>query len=129
MERINLKDSPSVRAVIVAAFPSYRKHAAYVHTFGPHGKSVNSYWDSGSRAEYALVHLATCQCRALPTATHPYYDIGRALFNAENQDLAVDHVGNVTLKRLPAGFALVEAGVSCGKAATASVYYSAETLT
>lgn len=109
--------------------PSYRKHAAYVHTFGSRGKAVNSYWDSGSRAEYALVHLATRQCHSLPTATHPYFDIAHAgLLNSENQDLAVDHIGNVILKRLPAVFALVEAGVSCGKAATASVYYSAEAL-
>jgi hypothetical protein len=130
MERINLKDSPNVRAVILAAFPRYRKHAAYVHTFGPRGVNVNSYWDGGSRAEYAIVDLTSMRCRALPTATHPSYDIAHAgVLNTENQDVAVDRVGNVTLKRLPVGFALVEAGITCGKAATASVYYSAVALT
>jgi hypothetical protein len=44
------------------------------------------------------------------------------LASTENADVEVDHVGNVTLKRLPEGFALVAAGTFCGKAATAHVY-------
>ena len=46
----------------------------------------------------------------------------RGLASTENADVEVDHVGNVTLKRLPEGFALVAAGTFCGKAATAHVY-------
>jgi hypothetical protein len=85
--------------------------------------SINSYWDGGSRTEFAVVELASLQRKSLPTRTHPYFDVAvRGLTNAENADLEVDQVGNVTLKHLPEGFALVAAGTFCGKAATAHVY-------
>ena len=129
MEAIELKSNPAVVAVIRAAFPDYRKHKAFLHVFGEHGKGINSYWDGGSRAEYAIVHLPTMQRKALPTSTHPYFDIARkGLAGAENSDLAVDARGNVTLLRLPEDFVLVQAGICCGKPATASVYVNAANM-
>ncbi len=123
---IELKANQDIKRLIAAAFPSYKKHKAFVYVFGEHGKSINSYWDGGSRSEYAIVELATGARKSLPTQSHPYYDIARGgLANAENEVLSVDHVGNVTLKVLPEGYALVQAGTFCGKPATAFVYLNA----
>jgi hypothetical protein len=122
MQTVTLKSAPEVKAVVLAAFPAYRKQNAFLSAFGG-GLSINSYWDGGSRTEFAVVELASLQRKSLPTRTHPYFDITvRGLANTENADVEVDHVGNITLKKLPEGFALVAAGTFCGKAATAHVY-------
>lgn len=124
--QVELKNQKELKAIINAAFPNYRKKTAGVTTFRS-GMNINSYWDGGSRDEYAIVHLPTMRVKALPTASHPFFDLaGRGVANQENGDVAVDHVGNVTLKRLPADFALVSAGTFCGKPATARVYFSTE---
>ncbi len=129
MESIELKMNPEVRAVILAAFPSYRKHKAFVHVFGEHGHGINSYWDGGSRNEYAIVHMPTRQCKAMPTSTHPYFDIARrGLAGAESPDVTIDGRGNVTLKRLPEDFALVQAGTFSGKPAMASIFVNAANM-
>ena len=128
IERIELSQHPEVKAVILTAFPSYRKKSAYIREFYP--TQVNSYWNNGSRNEFAIVHLASLQRKPLPTSTHPFFDIQRiGLDNKHNTDLETDHVGNVTLKHLPSGFALVSAGTACGKPATACVLVPAENLT
>ena len=128
MQTIQLKTAPEVRRVIAAAFPSYRKQAAFLSVFNG-GVSINSYWDGGSRDEFAIVELANMNRKSLPTRTHPYFDIAvKGLTNQENQDVSVDHVGNVTLKHLPEGFALVSAGTFCGKPATAHVYLNQENM-
>lgn len=130
MQTIELKDSPEIKHAILATFPNYRKQRAFLHEFGPSGKNVNSYWDGGSRSEYAIVYLPTMQRKALPTSTHPYFDVVRAgAAGSENQDIAIDARGNATLKRLPPDFALVEAGICCGKPATAAVHMNADNLT
>jgi hypothetical protein len=122
MQTVTLKTAPEVKAVVLAAFPGYRKQNAFLSAFGS-GLSINSYWDGGSRSEFAVVELASLQRKSLPTRTHPCFDVAvRGLANTENADVEVDHVGNVTLTRLPEGFALVAAGTFCGKAATAHVY-------
>jgi len=125
---ITLKSAPEVKAVILAAFPSYRKLKATLSVFHG-GININSYWDGGSKDEYAVVELASLQRRSLPTHSHPYFDVTRhGLANTENQDVSIDHVGNLTLKRLPEGFALVAAGTFCGKPATAHVYLNVENM-
>jgi hypothetical protein len=119
-----LNANPALKAIVTAAFPNYRKTKASISEFNAeHGKNINSYWDGGSRDEYAIVHIATRQRKALPTSTHPFYDLA-GVANTENRDVIVDERGNATLKRLPAGFALVQAGTFCGKQATATVYLS-----
>ena len=123
MQTLELKQYPEVKALIVAAFPVYRKLKAYVSVFPSCGIGINSYWDGGSRREYAIVELATMRRHALPTSTHPYFDVVRkGAADTETAALAVDGRGNATLKMLPDGFALVKAGTSCGKPATAHVY-------
>ena len=120
--KVNLKSAPEVQRVVRAAFPSYAKHNAYITDFPSCGCNINSYWDGGSRSEYAIVRLDSMQRKTLPTSTHPYFDVARqGAAETENQDLAVDHAGNVTLKHLPEGFALVVCGIFCGKTATARV--------
>lgn len=126
MLTIELKSAPDVKRVITAAFPSYRKQRAFVSVFPEHGKTINSYWDGGSRDEYAIVELETGRRHALPTATHPYFDVTRyGLVNTQDDYVSVDHVGNVTLKALPDGFALVQAGTFCGKPSPAHLYVNA----
>lgn len=123
METVALKNHPEIKAVVKAAFPGYKKHNAWLLVMGPSGKRINSYWDGGSKSEFALVDLATGRRKDLPTHTHPYYDIARAgLAGQEDQAVAVDERGNVTLKLLPEGIALVQAGWFCGKPATAMVW-------
>lgn len=130
MITVDLKDCPEVKRVILAAFPSYKKRRAFISEFSDqHGVNINSYWDGGSKSEFALVALATMQRKEMPSQSHPFYDVERAgMANTENQDVAVDHVGNIRLKRLPEGIALVEAGYFCSKAATAHVYFAAANM-
>lgn len=124
---MELKDAPEVKRVVLAAFPSYRKHRATLSAFNGE-VNLNSYWDSGSRAEFAIVELATGQRKPLPTRTHPYFEVARYGISGENEVISVDHAGNITLKVLPEGFALVEAGTFCGRPATAHVYVNPANL-
>jgi hypothetical protein len=127
-QRIELKHHPEVKRVVLAAFPSYKKHNASIGEFYP--CNINSYWDGGSRSEFAIVELATMARKPLPTTTHPYFGIVRhGLAGKEDSVLSADYAGNVTLKVLPEGFALVEAGTFCGKPATARVYVNSANLT
>lgn len=128
IHKIELKTAPDVKKVVLAAFPSYKKHNVFLSE-STGGINVNSFWDGGSRSEFAIVELATMQRKQLPTRTHPYFDVAaHGLTNAENDVVAVDHVGNVTLKQLPAGYVVVEAGTFCGKPATAHIYVNPENL-
>jgi hypothetical protein len=75
------------------------------------------------------VELATMQQKNLPTSTHPFFDVAnRGMANQENPIVATDHVGNITLKVLPEGFALVSAGTFCGKPGTAKIYFNPANL-
>ena len=130
MITLELKTVPDLKAAIQAAFPRYARHKAFVSVFHP-GVRVNSYWDGGSRSEFAVVELETLTRHELPTASHPYFDIARkGLTNAATPDGAVkvDHVGNVELQILPDGFVLVEAGTFCGKPSTAHVFVPASNM-
>lgn len=126
--KVELKKAPEVKQVVLAAFPSYRKHNAYLRAF-PSEVNINSYWDGGSRSEFAIVELATGKRRNLPTSSHPYFDVARYGVQGENQVLRIDSAGGVYLKELPEGFALVEAGTFCGKPSTATVYVPEANLT
>lgn len=123
MNSYNLRENPELKRIVVAGFPSYKKHTVYLGTFPENGMNINSYWDGGSRDEYAIVNLETGKRGSLPTSTHPYFDItAQGLANQDNGVIETDHVGNVRLKILPENFAIIRAGTFCGKAATAFVY-------
>jgi len=114
--------------LILAAFPSYRKRTAYIAPFGA-SQSINSYWDGGSKAEYAIVEIATLRESPLPSSTHPAYEIAnRGLANTQDEYVTIDRAGNVRLKSIPAGFVLITAGTSCGKPATAILHFGADDL-
>jgi hypothetical protein len=126
VETINLKSAPEVKRVINAAFPEYKKHNAFLTAFSDSSVDVNSYWDGGSKSVFVLVDLATLARKSLPTSTHPYFDLHAA--TGQTPDVTVDR-GNVTLRRLPEGIALVEGGTFCGKPAIAHVYVNPANLT
>ncbi len=129
IETVELKDHLEVKAVVLAAFPGYKKRTALIAEFKGKTK-INSYWDGGSRSEFAIVELGTLRRKPLPTSTHPYFDISaHGLANQQSEAVESDHVGNVYLKILPEGFALVEAGTFCGKPATAFVMLNVANLT
>lgn len=124
MDTVTLKSSPGLKRVLAAAFPNYKKRNAFVSAFSDRGQNINSYWDGGSRSEHAIVELATLKLKALPTRTHPFFDLaGRGVANVEDNFVTIDHVGNVTLKAIPPGFVLVTAGTFCGKPATAHFHF------
>lgn len=129
MQRVTLKTAPELKALVLTAFPSYKKHDVFLSVFGEHGKSINSYWDGGSRSVFCLVDIASRRTKSLPTQSHPYFDVARqGLANADSPDVSVDQRGNVTLKHLPEGFALIEGGTFCGKTATAHVFLPAANM-
>lgn len=128
LEKISLKTAPELRRLIAAGFPTYKKHNAFLSTFPESGENINSYWDGGSRDEFAIVELATFARKDLPTSTHPYFDVSRRGIAGESEVIAVSRAGNITLKILPEGFALIRAGIFCGKPATAHVFVNPANL-
>lgn len=129
MQTIELKTAPELRRIVLAAFPSYRKHKVFLSVFSTRGERINSYWDGGTRDEYAIVELTSMRQAAMPSVGHPYYEIkGRGIPSGEDQYVSVDHVGNVTLKAIPVGFVLVSAGTFCGKPATAHLHFHPDNL-
>lgn len=126
--RAELKSAPELKRVVLAAFPSYRKLRCTFSAFQGE-ENINSYWDGGTKDEFAIVELSTMQRRALPSKTHPFYEVARyGMANKENEVIRTDHVGNIYLKLLPAGFALVKAGTFCGKPATAHIFFNPDNL-
>lgn len=106
---------PGIGPVVAVAFPRNCKPIKVERFQGP--VNVNSYWDSGSRDEYRLVDLATRRVLPLPTS-HPAYD---RLPNGER-------CGELELRELPPGVALVCGGTFMGKPATVRVMLREENL-
>lgn len=79
--------------------------------------SMNSYWDGGSKDEFALVDLETLKTWSMPTS-HPYFDRRP---NGER-------CGNLELSELPPNVCLVEGGYFCGKPATLKIRLRSENM-
>ena len=127
--KIFLRDNPIAWDVIRAAFPDYRKRACYLLEFPQDsGVRINSYWDGGTREYFAVVRLSDMKQTRMPTQTHPFFDMA-PLQGQETTTVSVDRAGNVMLKYLPPGFALVSTGMFCGKPSTARVWLNAENIT
>lgn len=108
--QIKLADYPEIRDIILAAFPHYRKKTASIETrerVSIHG----TYWDGGSRNEYAAVNLVTLRSQGAP-AENPVQ------FGGAGTKVAT----------LPENVAIVEAGTFCGKQASARVFVRAENM-
>ena len=126
MNTVKLNDSPDLRKIIRAADPGYRKHNAFLSTFGGPVR-VNSYWDGGSISHYTLVDLGTMQGRQLTGASHPHFDVqagGHA--GTSEGGITIDEHGIMDLHTLPVGHALVQTGLYRGRKCIASVYLHAD---
>lgn len=80
-------------------------------------RTMNSYWDDGSKDEFALVDLVTYQRWQVPS-THPFYD---RLPNG-------DRCGNLELNELPPNTCLVEGGYYRGKPRSFRIHLRDENL-
>lgn len=112
MNRVNLKAHPEVKAIILAADPTYRKREACVLV----QESVSlygTYWSGGSRSTYAAVDLAT---KAIGQA--PQY--APRQFGGPATTPTCD---------IPQGVAIVRTGIFDGKTATAYVYVNPRDVT
>lgn len=126
MQTVTLKTAPEVKRLVNAILPSYKKHNVFLSEF--HSLSVNSYWDDGSKSTFILVNLQDMTTQPLPSSTHPYFDVVRQGIQGESEWVSVDGRGNITLKVLPEGFAVIECGTFCGKTATAHVFLNAANM-
>ena len=125
---VKLATDRTMKAIVLSAFPNYRKRTAWLSTFHRE-MNINSYWDGGSKDEYAIVRLDTMARVPMPSVGHPFFEVsGRGIGAGEDQYVTVDRVGNVCLKALPEGYAIVRSGTFCGKPATAHVHVNAEDL-
>lgn len=109
---LEVKQYPELLALIRAAFPSYRKHKAYL-TVTDTVELQGTYWDSGSRSTYVAVDLASKVSRGAPQYAPPQFGGPRS-------------TPTVTL---PVGVAIVEGGIFCGKPATARVFIHPDNAT
>jgi len=101
--------TPEIARIIQASFPDNHKPAVSVEVFRP--RSLNSYWDGGSKDEYVFVRLEDHKAVEIPTS-HPYYD-------RRNDG---SRMGNVELTQLPEGVVLVHGGYFCGKKIQLTIY-------
>lgn len=125
---VELRSAPELKRIVKAAFPRYAKKNVFLSKFSP--TQINSYWDGGSRDTYVLINLATMQDQPLPTSTHPYFDVAaKGMAGGSSDAVEVSDRGNITLKVLPDGFALVRAGTFQGKPSTAHIYLPDSNMT
>lgn len=107
---------PEIKRIIEASGVRGKQgDVAVVEFVGP--KNVNSYWDDGSRSEYAIVDLDSCRAWQVPS-THPFYD--------RRPD--GERCGNLELRELPPNCCLVQGGTFCGKNATYRLHFRPENL-
>lgn len=107
---------PAIRPILDATFPSYRKPTVTVRPFqGP--KTLNSYWDGGSKREFRFYSLPEKRAVTIPTS-HPYFD----------RKANGDRMGTVTISELPEGWVIVEGGTFLGKTAHITICAGADNL-
>lgn len=102
---INLKNAPEIKALILAADPTYRKRTANLYA-ETEVSLYGTYWSGGSRNSYAGVCLST---RKVGAAVQ--YD--PAGFGGPAETPRVSMVQ---------GAAVVRTGFFCGAVSTATVY-------
>jgi hypothetical protein len=102
LQKVKLKEAPEVQAIVRAAFPSYKKHDAYL-TVAESVSLSGTYWDGGSRSEYVAVDLASKRSQGAPHYNPPQFGGPRTS----------------PVVPLPIGVVIVQGGTFCGKQATA----------
>ena len=110
--------SPEVRRILDAAsgVNGKRNGDVSVGVFsGP--RIMNSYWDDGSKDEFALVDLVEYRSWSVPS-THPFYD----------RVPSGDRCGQLQLAELPPDTCLVEGGYFRGKPRSFRIHFRNENL-
>lgn len=115
MHTIYKRTEPGIREIVEATFPANRKDVAVSEFRGP--VNVNSYWDGGSKEEYAIYDLCQRKAYGVPSS-HPYFD------RQENGA----RCGNLELSELPPNCVLVQGGYFLGKPATIHLYFRPENI-
>lgn len=105
MLTVNLADNRDVQRVVKSAAPDYRKREARVMPTATVTLD-GTFWDGGSRSEYAAVELATGRVSSAPQYAPPQF--GGPM--------------SAPVVNIPVGIAIVKTGTFCGKPATATVY-------
>lgn len=104
-----IENDRSIEDLAKIAYPSYNGRKFQVETFkGP--KSLNSYWDGGSRTWFVFVNLATM-----------------AIYSIEQNGTMFDGK-NFTLSELPFNVALVEHSHFCGKDMGIRIYFHPDNI-
>ena len=104
-QTIELKQHPEIRAVVQAAFPTYKKHKAYL-SVTTEVRLSGTYWDGGTRHTYVAVNLATKRSQGAPQYNPPQFGGPQT----------------TPVVTLPEGVVIVEGGIFCGKPATAHLH-------
>lgn len=114
MVYVDIKDA-SIAPIARTAFPNYNGKTCKVDNFRP--MRVNSYWDGGSKDEFALIDLATKQQWRIPTS-HPHFD----------RQPNGSAVGILECNELPPNCALVRHSIFCGKDAGLTIFVRPDNL-
>ena len=109
--RVTLKDHPEIKALVLAADRTYRKHEAVIKV-ETHVTLSGTYWDGGTRSTYTAVDLATHRSQGAPHYNPPQFGGPTA-----SPEVA-----------LPIGTVIVETGIFCGKKATAYISVHPENM-
>lgn len=107
MEHITLKDHPNIAAIVRLVS---RKHKAFVRR-QDYVSLDGTAWDGGSRNSYFKVHIGNRTVEALPHT-------------------GFGHIGAEVPPPLhiEPGYAILEAGIFCGKPATPTIYLRTDQL-
>ena len=70
--RVTLKDHPEIKALVLAADHTYRKHEAVIKV-ETHVTLSGTYWDGGTRSTYTAVDLATHRSQGAPHYNPPQF--------------------------------------------------------
>lgn len=104
-------DSHEVRAIALAAFPTYSGRKFTVEQFsGP--MRLDSYWEGGSISYFVILDLATLRSRAIEENGTPFSNGGK--------------IERIT--ELPLNCAVVEHSIFCGRAMGIRIYVRPENL-
>jgi len=101
---LDLAHHPEIKRVVLAASPHYRKRKAFF-SVAETVSLTGTYWSSGSRSTYTAVRLADGFALGAPHYNPPQFG-------------GPTHAPECVI---PAGVAIVETGIFCGRPATAFV--------
>ena len=110
-------NDPNISRILNVANISGSKKTIKINIFsGP--MSMNSYWDEGSKQEFAFVNLENFSAWQVPSS-HPYFD----------QKDDGGRCGILQITELPENVCLVVGGIFCGKPTSITIYLREENRT